>query len=192
MKDNSTAKVAIVVGSQSDLERVLPAKHVLEDAGVKVFVDIVSAHRSPQLAPVYLNNAEEIGVDAIIAGAGLAAQLPGLLAPITHIPVIGLPLTSSKSFMGGLDALLSITHMPPGVPLVSGGIDSAKNVALVVLRFLRHKDPKIQEYLETNRKAQYQEAVIDENQKLAEGKNAVMGSGLNKLLKEDQILKHQF
>lgn len=189
---NNKAKVAIVVGSQSDLERVLPAKQVLDEAGVEVYVDIVSAHRSPQLAPIYLANAEKLGVDAIIAGAGLAAQLPGLLAPITHIPVIGLPLTSSKSFMGGLDALLSITHMPPGVPLVSGGIDSAKNVALVVLRFLRHKDPKIQEYLEANRKAQYQEAVIDENQKLAKGQNKIMNSGFSKLLKEDEILKHQF
>ncbi|MDD9897845.1 MAG: AIR carboxylase family protein [Candidatus Melainabacteria bacterium] len=187
----SKAKVALVVGSQSDLPRILPAKEVLEEAGAEVSVDIVSAHRSPQLAPIYLANAEAAGVDAIIAGAGLAAQLPGLLAPITHIPVIGLPLTSSRTFMNGLDALLSISHMPPGVPLVSGGIDSAKNVALVVLRFLRHKDG-IQDYLEKVRQGQYQEAVINENQKLAEGKNEAMGTGFDKLLKEEEILANQF
>ncbi len=163
----AVAKVAIVVGSSSDLPRVKEAYDVFIEAGVECAVDVLSAHRSPQLAEDYVLSAKAAGIDVIIAGAGLAAQLPGLLAPLTHIPVLGLPLTSSKSFSEGLDALLSITHMPPGVPLLSGGIDSAYNVALAVLRFIQYKDPKITKYLEATRQRLYQTAVIETNASIA-------------------------
>lgn len=165
----ASVQVSIVVGSSSDLPRVVPAMEVFNEAKVPCFIDVLSAHRSPQLAETFVENARKQGVDLIIAGAGLAAQLPGLIAPITHIPVVGLPLTSSKSFAGGLDALLSITHMPPGVPLLSGGIDSAKNVALSCLRFLALKDPSLLEHLEKIRVSQYEQAVTDVNAQINKG-----------------------
>src|SRR4051794_34140685 len=128
--------LGIGVGSESDRERMQPALDELEARGIAHEFEVRSAHRQPDAVAEYGRSARDRGLRVLIAGAGLAAALPGVLAAHTDLPVIGVPLRSSKSVLDGLDALLSIVQMPPGVPVACVGVDNAKNAAVLAARIL--------------------------------------------------------
>ena len=128
--------VGIVVGSESDRERMQEALDELTARGIPHEFEVRSAHRQPDAVAEYGRTARDRGLRVLIAGAGLAAALPGVLAAHTDLPVIGVPLRSSKSVLDGLDALLSMAQMPPGVPVACVGVDSAKNAAVLAARIL--------------------------------------------------------
>jgi len=128
--------VGILVGSESDIERMQPALDELEKRGIAAELEVRSAHRAPDAVAEYCRGARDRGLKVIIAGAGLAAALPGACAAHTDLPVIGVPLRSSKSVLDGLDALLAIVQMPPGVPVACVGVDNAKNAAVLAARIL--------------------------------------------------------
>jgi 5-(carboxyamino)imidazole ribonucleotide mutase len=128
--------VGIVMGSKSDMELMQKAAKELEDRGIRNEVRVMSAHRDPDVVADYAKNARMRGLRVIIAGAGLAAALPGVVAAHTDLPVIGVPLTSKTSVAGGLDALLAIAQMPPGVPVACVGVDNARNAAVLAARIL--------------------------------------------------------
>jgi phosphoribosylaminoimidazole carboxylase PurE protein len=128
--------VGIVMGSKSDMPIMEKAAKELTDRGILNEIRVMSAHRDPDMVAEYAKNARLRGLKVIIAGAGLAAALPGVVAAHTDLPVIGVPLTSSMSVGGGLDALLSIAQMPPGVPVATVGVDNAKNAAVLAARIL--------------------------------------------------------
>jgi 5-(carboxyamino)imidazole ribonucleotide mutase len=128
--------VGIVMGSKSDMPAMEAASKELDERGIRNEVRVMSAHRDPETVAEYARNAKLRGLRVIIAGAGLSAALPGVVAAHTPLPVIGVPLTSSKSIAGGLDALLSIAQMPPGVPVACVGVDNARNAAVLAARIL--------------------------------------------------------
>ncbi len=128
--------VGIVMGSKSDMPAMDAAAVQLTELGIRHEVRVMSAHREPDTVAEYAKNAQMRGLRVIIAGAGLSAALPGVVAAHTALPVIGVPLTSSKSVGGGLDALLSIAQMPPGVPVACVGVDNARNAAVLAARIL--------------------------------------------------------
>ena len=128
--------VGIVMGSKSDMPVMERAGGELEERGIRYEIRVMSAHRDPETVAEYAKNARIRGLRVIIAGAGLSAALPGVVAAHTDLPVIGVPLTSKTSVAGGLDALLSIAQMPPGVPVGSVGVDNAKNAAVLAARIL--------------------------------------------------------
>ncbi len=132
----SNPLVGIVVGSESDRSRMQGAMDELEARGIAHEFEVRSAHRQPDAVAEYGRTARERGLRVLIAGAGLAAALPGVLAAHTDLPVIGVPLRSSLSVLDGLDALLSIAQMPPGVPVACVGVDNAKNAAVLAARIL--------------------------------------------------------
>jgi 5-(carboxyamino)imidazole ribonucleotide mutase len=129
-------RVGIVMGSKSDMAAMDAAAEELKKRDIGHEVRVMSAHRDPDVVTDYAKNAKMRGLRVIIAGAGLSAALPGVVAAHTELPVIGVPLTSSKSIAGGLDALLSIAQMPPGVPVACVGVDSARNAAVLAARIL--------------------------------------------------------
>jgi 5-(carboxyamino)imidazole ribonucleotide mutase len=128
--------VGIVMGSKSDMPVMEKAANELEERGIRHEMRVMSAHRDPETVAEYARNARMRGLRVIIAGAGLSAALPGVVAAHTELPVIGVPLSSRTSVAGGLDALLSVTQMPPGVPVASVGVDNAKNAAVLAARIL--------------------------------------------------------
>ena len=128
--------VGILVGSESDRERMRGALDELDDRGIGWEFEVRSAHRDPDAVAEYARSARERGLKVLICGAGLAAALPGVVAAHTALPVIGVPLRSSMSVLDGLDALLSIVQMPPGVPVATVGVDNAKNAAVLAARIL--------------------------------------------------------
>jgi phosphoribosylaminoimidazole carboxylase PurE protein len=128
--------VGIIMGSQSDMDVMQKAGKVLQDAEVPYEIEVMSAHRDPARVVDYCSSARGRGLRVIIAGAGLSAALPGVAAAHTDLPVIGVPLSSSMSAAGGLDALLSVVQMPPGVPVASVGLDNARNAAHLAVRIL--------------------------------------------------------
>ena len=128
--------VGIVMGSKSDMPVMERAGDELEERGIRFELRVMSAHRDPETVADYARNARMRGLRVIIAGAGLAAALPGVVAAHTDLPVIGVPLTSSTSVAGGLDALLAIAQMPPGVPVACVGVDNARNAAVLAARIL--------------------------------------------------------
>ncbi|HEV2059349.1 MAG TPA: 5-(carboxyamino)imidazole ribonucleotide mutase [Solirubrobacteraceae bacterium] len=130
-------RVGIIMGSKSDMDVMDGAASVLRDAGVHHELRVMSAHREPEVVAEYCQNARMRGLRVIIAGAGLSAALPGVAAAHTDLPVIGVPLSSRLSAMGGLDAILSVVQMPPGVPVAGVGLDNAKNAGHLALRILR-------------------------------------------------------
>jgi 5-(carboxyamino)imidazole ribonucleotide mutase len=134
--DVDAPRVGIIMGSKSDLPAMEKAEKELTERGIRSEVRVMSAHRDPELVADYAKNARMRGLRVIIAGAGLSAALPGVVAAHTDLPVIGVPLTSSTSIAGGLDALLSIVQMPPGVPVATVGVDNAKNAAVLAARIL--------------------------------------------------------
>ena len=128
--------VGIVMGSKSDMPTMEKAAKELEERGIRNEIRVMSAHRDPDVVADYAKNARMRGLRVIIAGAGLAAALPGVVAAHTDLPVIGVPLTSSTSVAGGLDALLAIAQMPPGVPVACVGVDNARNAAILAARII--------------------------------------------------------
>ncbi len=134
--DVDAPRVGILMGSKSDMAAMDAAAEELKKLGIGHEVRVMSAHRDPDVVADYAKNAKMRGLRVIIAGAGLSAALPGVVAAHTSLPVIGVPLTSSKSIAGGLDALLSIAQMPPGVPVACVGVDSARNAAVLAARIL--------------------------------------------------------
>jgi 5-(carboxyamino)imidazole ribonucleotide mutase len=128
--------VGVLVGSASDRERMQPALDELDARGIEWEFDVRSAHRTPDAVAEYARSAAARGLRVLICGAGLAAALPGVVAAHTELPVIGVPLRSSASVLDGLDALLSMVQMPPGVPVATVGVDGARNAAVLAARIL--------------------------------------------------------
>jgi phosphoribosylaminoimidazole carboxylase PurE protein len=128
--------VGILMGSESDMDKMQAAAKELDERGIAHEVNVISAHRNPDEVATYAKEAQRRGLRVLICGAGLSAALPGVVAAHTSLPVIGVPLTSSKSVAGGLDALLSIAQMPPGVPVACVGVDNARNGAVLAARIL--------------------------------------------------------
>jgi 5-(carboxyamino)imidazole ribonucleotide mutase len=130
------AVVGILVGSESDRERMQGAVDELDERGISYEFEVRSAHRTPDAVAEYARTARDRGLRVLICGAGLAAALPGAVAAHTDLPVIGVPLKSSLSVLDGLDALLAIAQMPPGVPVATVGVDNARNAAVLAVRIL--------------------------------------------------------
>ena len=154
-------KVAIFFGSKSDKETMKKAADVLTEFGVEYKAFIISAHRAGPLLVKTIKEVEADGFEVIIAGAGLAAALPGVIAGNTTLPVIGVPLecVSEKSNgLGGMDALLSIVQMPPQIPVATVGINSSKNAAYLALQILAIKYPELKEKLQAFRQKLAKEA----------------------------------
>lgn len=143
-------KVAIIMGSESDLEVVRPAADMLKELGIEFEVRVMSAHRTPDAAAEFSKKARENGFGVIIAAAGKAAHLAGGLAANTTLPVIGIPVKSST--LDGLDALLSTVQMPSGIPVAAVAIDGAQNAALLAAEILSLTDRTIAEALDDRRK----------------------------------------
>jgi len=136
-------KVAIVMGSSSDAELMKAAAEVLDEFGVENETFVMSAHRNPRAVAEFASTAEEKGFEVIIAGAGMAAHLPGAIAALTPLPVIGVPIKSAA--FGGLDSLLSIVQMPSGVPVATVAVDGAKNAAILAAQILSVKYPELRQ-----------------------------------------------
>jgi 5-(carboxyamino)imidazole ribonucleotide mutase len=134
--DVDTPLVGIIMGSKSDMPEMEKAGEVLAEKGIRYEVRVMSAHRDPDTVSDYCKNARMRGLRVIIAGAGLSAALPGVAAAHSDLPVIGVPLSSRLSAMGGLDAILSIVQMPPGVPVACVGLDNARNAGHLAARIL--------------------------------------------------------
>ncbi|HYY75438.1 MAG TPA: 5-(carboxyamino)imidazole ribonucleotide mutase [Gaiellaceae bacterium] len=128
--------VGILIGSESDREAMDPALEELNERGISHELRVLSAHRDPRGVAEYASTAALRGVRVIIAAAGMAAALPGVIAAYTDLPVVGVPLTSSKSVLGGLDALLAIVQMPPGVPVACVSVNGARNAAILAAKIL--------------------------------------------------------
>jgi 5-(carboxyamino)imidazole ribonucleotide mutase len=149
-------KVTIFFGSKSDTETMKKAADILVDFGVEYSSYIISAHRSGELLAETVAQAEKNGTEVIIAGAGLAAHLPGVIASMTVLPVIGVPLDGGK--VGGLDALLSIVQMPRQIPVATVGLDNAANAAYLACEILAIKYPELQKKLVSFRKKLQEDA----------------------------------
>jgi phosphoribosylaminoimidazole carboxylase PurE protein len=134
--DVDAPRVGIIMGSKSDMEEMEKAGAVLEEKGIHYETRVMSAHRDPDQVAEYCRNARMRGLKVIIAGAGLSAALPGVAAAHSDLPVIGVPLSSRLSALGGLDAILSIAQMPPGVPVACVGLDNARNAGHLAARIL--------------------------------------------------------
>ena len=128
--------VGIVMGSKSDMPAMEKASVWLEEQGIKSETRVMSAHRDPDTVADYAKNAQMRGLRVIIAGAGLSAALPGVVAAHTDLPVIGVPLTSKTSVAGGLDALLAVSQMPPGVPVACVAVNGARNAAVLAAKIM--------------------------------------------------------
>ena len=161
------AVAAIVMGSDSDWKIMQQAQQVLGEFGVEAEVEVLSAHRTPEKMIAWGKTAADRGVKVIIAGAGGAAHLPGMLASVTSLPVVGVPV--SLNHLDGMDSLLSIVQMPAGVPVATVSIDGAKNAGLLALKILGTEDRNLQKKLDNYR---------EELQKLVEEKNQNLKSSL--------------
>lgn len=139
------AMVRVILGSKSDLERCQPIKDTLEQFGVEYDWYISSAHRKPEQTALLAKNAGTDGIRVIIACAGMAAHLPGVIASHTTLPVIGVPLSAAQ--LDGMDALLSVAQMPPGVPVACVAVNGTKNAALLAIQILALSDPALAEQL---------------------------------------------
>lgn len=134
----AAATVGIVMGSDNDLEVMRPAADVLEEFGIGAEVRVLSAHRTPDDALAWSRGAAERGLRVLIAGAGAAAHLPGVLAAVTSLPVIGVPIAATR--LDGMDALLAIAQMPSGVPVATVAVDGGRNAGLLAVRILAAAD----------------------------------------------------
>lgn len=141
-------KVGIIMGSSSDKDVMRAAGSVLDDFGISWSAHIISAHRAPELLREQITKMEADGVGCFIAGAGLAAHLPGVIASLTTIPVVGVPL---KAALDGMDSLLSIVQMPKGIPVATVGINNSTNAALLAVQFLYREDNDLQKKMKQYR-----------------------------------------
>ena len=156
-------EVAVVMGSASDLKIMKPAINCLQDWKVSVEVQVVSAHRTPEFMQEYALKAADRGIKLIIAGAGGSAHLPGMLASLSPLPVIGVPISIKK--LKGLDSLLSIVQMPKGIPVATVSIDNSYNAALLAIRFLAINNKSLQKKLNQFHKKQKRKS-LDSNKSL--------------------------
>lgn len=134
--DLDAPRVGIVMGSDSDMETMEKAANELQERGILHELRVMSAHREPDVVADYAKNAHTRGLRVIIAGAGISAALPGAVAAHTDLPVIGVPLSGRLTAAGGLDAILSIVQMPPGVPVACVGLDNPRNAAILAAQIL--------------------------------------------------------
>lgn len=148
-------KVAIIMGSDSDLPIVTPAIKQLKDFGIETEVRVMSAHRTPQEANEFSSNAIENGFGVIIAAAGMAAHLGGVLAASTTLPVIGIPC--SAKVLDGMDAMLATVMMPPGIPVATVGVNAAKNAAILAAEIIAVGDEALMNKLQNMRKEMAQQ-----------------------------------
>ncbi|MES2628705.1 MAG: 5-(carboxyamino)imidazole ribonucleotide mutase [Bacteroidota bacterium] len=156
------AKVSIIMGSDSDLPIMKDAAAILEHFGIETEVTVVSAHRTPERMFAFAKNAHNNGVNVIIAGAGGAAHLPGMVASLSPLPVIGVPIKSSNS-IDGWDSVLSILQMPSGVPVATVALNGAKNAGILAAQIIGSSDKAIQQKI-----SDYKQGLLDEvNHKIA-------------------------
>jgi 5-(carboxyamino)imidazole ribonucleotide mutase len=165
----SNPRVAILMGSDSDLPVMRKAAAALDEFGVPYRMTISSAHRTPEAVKAYIRKAEDDGVGVFIAAAGMAAHLAGAVAGMTTRPVIGVPLTGKLA--GGLDSLLSTVQMPPGVPVATVAVDGAKNAAVLAVQMLAISDAALADKMN-----QYKKDMADAVMKKAEALNAELAS----------------
>ena len=151
MENKTPVSVGIIMGSQSDLPVMRDAADVLKELWVAYEVTIVSAHRTPERMFTYATEAAERGIKVIIAGAGGAAHLPGMVASLTHVPVIGVPVKSTNS-IDGWDSVLSILQMPNGIPVATVALNAAKNAGILAAQILATSEPLIAEKLKEFKK----------------------------------------
>ena len=152
-------KIGVIMGSKSDLPTMNECVDILKDFGVEHEIKIVSAHRTPNLMFDYAKEAKKRGLEVIVAGAGGAAHLPGMVASLTDLPVIGVPIESKT--LKGIDSLLSIVQMPGGVPVATVAIGGAKNAALLAVKILALKDERLAEKIVEYRK-NMERMILDE------------------------------
>lgn len=164
LSNRELKEIAIVMGSSSDLLVLNEAINLLHEFDIRPYVEILSAHRTPQKMFDFAQNAKDSGFKIIIAGAGGAAHLPGMIASATTLPVIGIPIKSKHS-LAGLDSLLSIVQMPAGVPVATMAVDGAKNAALFALQILSLSNKELAKKLEQY-KSDLKDAVHEMNQNL--------------------------
>ena len=158
-------KIAIIMGSDSDLPIMKDCAEFLDELGIEYIIDIVSAHRTPDKMFTFAREARANGIAAIVAGAGGAAHLPGMVASLTPLPVIGVPIKSAH--LSGLDSLLSIVSMPPGIPVATMAVNGAKNAGILAAKILGVSDPVVYEKVETYMKS-LEEMVSAKADKLSE------------------------
>ena len=162
------AKVSIIMGSTSDMPVMQKAAHFLDEMGIPFEINALSAHRTPEMVEQFASNAHKNGIQVIIAGAGGAAHLPGVIAAFTHLPIIGVPCRSSIS-IDGWDSILSILQMPPGVPVATVGLDGALNAGILASQIISTADEelslRVQKY-----KQNLKQKIIKANNSLAEYK----------------------
>ncbi len=159
--------IGIVMGSESDLPLMGKAAEICKEFNVPYEMRIISAHRAPNKLKEFVFNGEKKGIKVFIAGAGLAAHLPGVIASYTHRPVIGVPLTSGS--LKGLDSLLSIAQMPGGIPVATVAIDGTKNAALLAIQMLALSNKQLERKLISYKK-KMEKAVINKDKELMKGK----------------------
>ncbi|MGQ1908744.1 5-(carboxyamino)imidazole ribonucleotide mutase [Marinifilum sp. RC60d5] len=157
------AKVSIIMGSTSDLPVMEKAAKVLNDFKIPFEINALSAHRTPEAVEVFAKNAKAKGIQVIIAGAGMAAHLPGVIAAMTPIPVIGVPINAS---LDGMDALLSIAQMPPGIPVATVGINGAMNAGILASQILAVGDTELQKAV-IEFKESLKDKIVKANEELA-------------------------
>jgi len=156
-------RVSIIMGSVSDLPIMEKAAKVLNDFEIPFEMQALSAHRTPSEVEVFAKNAQSRGIEVIIAAAGMAAHLPGVIASMTTLPIIGVPINSG---LEGMDALLAIVQMPPGIPVATVGINAGMNAALLAAQILALKDETLQKKL-ADYKTDLKEKIVKANQDLA-------------------------
>ena len=159
-------KVSIIMGSTSDLPIMEKAANVLNDFCIPFEMNALSAHRTPQKVEVFARNAQQRGIEVIIAGAGMAAHLPGVIAAMTPIPVIGVPINAT---LDGMDALLAIAQMPPGIPVATTAINGAMNAGILAAQILAVGDTPLKEKIATFKEA-LKTKIVEANKALTQVK----------------------
>lgn len=166
-------KVAVIMGSHKDFAAVEPCIKQLAELGIEVEARVLSAHRTPEEAAAFARLAQESGVEVLIAAAGKAAHLAGVLAAYTVLPVIGLPIAASQ--LDGMDALLAIVQMPAGIPVATVAINGAQNAALLAAQILGVKYPEIRMQLEQGRVKMHDEVLMRDAEIVAKVADIVKG-----------------
>lgn len=159
-------KVSIIMGSTSDLKVMEGAAKIFDELEIPFEMNALSAHRTPEKVEEFAKSAPDRGVEVIIAGAGMAAHLPGVIAAMTHLPVIGVPINAS---LDGMDSLLAIVQMPPGIPVATVGINGARNAGILAAQILSNGDKELEKKI-IEFKSNLKEKIIKANEDLAKVK----------------------
>ncbi len=159
------AKAALIMGSDSDFDALVPCIKTLKKFGIEVDARVISAHRSPELAHEFAENAEANGYSVLIAAAGKAAHLAGVLAAFTTLPVIGIPIKSG--FMDGLDSLLSVVQMPSGIPVATVAVNGSENAAILAAQIIAPTDPDVKRKLREHKESM-KAAILEKDSRIAQ------------------------